>query len=125
MAPTTRRDVSVFRGVRMALGAIGFLLLPVPSLAGFVLLVIAVGAEKQVLLGVVGVYAERGVAMVQTVNARRDRPIDERPNKAMGFPQLPIVLNRTIAGGKLRSEPNPAARVNDFDLLPDDRRDFT
>ena len=70
----------------MTLRAVGFLLLPVASFGGFVLLIIPGGAEKEVIVGVKCVYAGRIVAVMQDLDTRGNRTVDQRPNEAVGFP---------------------------------------
>ena len=63
----------------MSFRAMGFLLLPVAALYSLVLLVIAGGAEKEM----VWIYAGGIVAAVENLQASRNGAINQRPSNAM------------------------------------------
>ena len=73
--------------------AMRFFLLPVAAFRGLVLLIIAIRSKEQMMFRILCIDTERCITVVQTMNARRDWPIDESPDEPMGLPELAFVMD--------------------------------
>jgi hypothetical protein len=83
----------------------GFLLLPVATLGGLILVIVFIVSEKQAFLEI---HAGPDVAVMQHVNTIRDRTFGGGPEKAMSSPSFVLPSDLSVAVRKLATGPQPA-----------------